>query len=285
MARPASFEEVRLSYGDVNTDRQTVDLFKPFSADAASTRLLIFVHGGAWVSESTDMYHDMGAYIAGTGRAAVALIEYRLTSKDSTNTVWHPDHLDDVYAALQLLFDRRTAAQHRYSTEDAVLVGHSAGAWMALTIALDSHANQNSFPSSTVRSIGPLDDRICKSIKTFVCAEPIVSIVDMLQEYPSYDYFVKPAFFSPSEQEAPVDSQALQKVEVAGWPLRAGRLPVVHVVASKNDTLLSRSYTTKGVEVLRRKGIEPIVDLESYAGDHGHLLLEAPFWDHILSIL
>lgn len=286
----AKFERVELQYGREDVARQKMDLFKPITSDRSPSNLLVFVHGGAWVSESTEMYYDMGAYIAGQSHTAVALIEYRLTKRDESNTIWHPDHLDDVHAALRMLFSEDTMSSHGYTTQHSALVGHSAGAWMALTVALDSHRNQASFPPLPVRTISPLDDLICSAFRVFVCAEPIISIVDMLNEYPSYDYFVKPAFFSPNSQQKAIDTAALQKVEPARWPLRSTyandtKIPTIHVIASNADTLLSQKYTQRGIEILRKKGIDPVIDLETYTGDHGQILQDPSFMQHLIDIM
>ncbi|MCO5613844.1 hypothetical protein L7F22_068122 [Adiantum nelumboides] len=172
----SSTEKKTISFGD--DERQSVDIYLPYNRTSLKSTipLLIFIHGGAWVSENVGMYSDLAQYIASKG-IAVALPEYRLTRyKDVTpenpNTIWHPNHLEDVYAGIQTIYSK--AENLGYSTEQTVLVGHSAGGYMSLALALDSTKANDGKSDYLIRDLPKIEASIVKSIKSFVC---VVSMV------------------------------------------------------------------------------------------------------------
>lgn len=293
-------------------DRQVVDLILPIGV-TAPVPLLVFIHGGAWVSESTKAYLGLARYLAEHGGIAVALPEYRLTMykpESQPNTVWHPDHLSDVFAGLQLIFRREIALQHGYTTEGAVLVGHSAGGFMTLAVALDSFARGHTLGS--VRANPSLDERIRSSIKAFVCVvsvgayvvvpaeaeaddgstqESIFSLVQLLEHYPTYSYFTTPAFYPPGAKPEPSYAE-LGTIGPESWPLHApgtyfgkASKPTIHVIHSREDSLLGTAYNQTGVDLLQAKGVDLQIDLDTCHGDHEDLLHEQTFWQRLISIV
>lgn len=161
----------QIPYG-IRAERQIIDLFTPSTEDGTAP-LLIFLHGGAWVSESNADHYDLAQYIAAHSHTVVALVEYRLTSKDDSNTIYYPSHIRDVFEALQELFVQDNAVKFRYSTKGVTLAGHSAGAWMTLAVALDSHSPSQPLLGSRehcLPAIPALSSTIRASIKAFVCS-------------------------------------------------------------------------------------------------------------------
>ncbi|WFD34243.1 hypothetical protein MCUN1_001080 [Malassezia cuniculi] len=102
----------------LNGPRQAIDLY------LASTRtpLLVFVHGGAWRTGDKSEFRAMGEYIAAHG-LSVANVTYRLTT-DDTPQVRHPDHINDVYAAIAYLVE---SADELGFLPRITLAGHSDG--------------------------------------------------------------------------------------------------------------------------------------------------------------
>lgn len=157
----------RIPYGSF--PRQYVDIYPCQMDKLAVSPLIVFIHGGGWYSGSTTDHEDLAEYISTNSKTAVALVDYRLTLKDSIeeNTIRHPDHINDVYSALELLFNQATASKHHYEPTKAILVGHSAGGWMVLSAALASEGNQSSY-SGPVPDMPPLKASIRKTIRAFV---------------------------------------------------------------------------------------------------------------------
>lgn len=94
----------------------------------------------------------MAEYIAARG-VTVVNVNYRL-STDSLPSVRHPDHINDVYAALTYLVDN---ADVLGINPRITLVGHSVGAWMVLG-ALTQHKDE----------MPELDERILSHITAAV---------------------------------------------------------------------------------------------------------------------
>lgn len=172
LQRKEASEKHTFSFG--SDERQIVDVYLPTterSSNEDTVPLLIFLHGGAWVSENVGLYEDLARYISSKG-IAVALPEYRLTrykstTKEDPNTIWHPNHIEDVYQGINIIFAKSKALG--YSTNDTVLVGHSAGGWMNLTIAFDSTKANDKSSEPLVRNLPQIDSSFVKSIKSFVC--------------------------------------------------------------------------------------------------------------------
>jgi acetyl esterase/lipase len=109
--------------------RQRYDLYQPATV-TAETPLIVFFYGGGWESGDRKDYRFVAATLADQGWL-VAVPDYRLWPDVS-----YPVFLEDAAAAVaRILADRKTsdADKHR----PVFLVGHSAGAWMAVMLGLN----------------------------------------------------------------------------------------------------------------------------------------------------
>jgi acetyl esterase/lipase len=114
-----------VSYG-ANTTQQ-MDLYLPAGRSNDSTKTIVMIHGGAWVSGDKS---DFASYIPVIQqrfpRYAIANINYRL----ATTTDNHfPTQENDMKSALDYLVQKATDYQ---VSQKFVLLGASAGAHMAL---------------------------------------------------------------------------------------------------------------------------------------------------------
>jgi acetyl esterase/lipase len=117
---------------------QQLDLFLP---DGQGWPLLIFVHGGGWTSGDkgltvggADVYGNIGRFYASRG-IGVAVINYRLLPE----VTWR-DQIDDVTDAVAWASSH--IAGYGGDHRRLFLSGHSAGAQLAVRIALDPHPLQ-----------------------------------------------------------------------------------------------------------------------------------------------
>jgi acetyl esterase/lipase len=113
--------ERAIAYGPLPL--QAVDIYAP-SDVAAAAPVVVFFHGGGWSSGRAADYGFVGAALASAGMIA-AVADYRLYP-----AVRFPDFMNDAAAAVAL-----TAA--RFPGRAIVLAGHSAGAHIAVLLALD----------------------------------------------------------------------------------------------------------------------------------------------------
>ncbi|WYZ38987.1 hypothetical protein EsH8_III_000901 [Colletotrichum jinshuiense] len=126
----------------------------PSNADNAAGYWVIYIHGGAWRDPRKTLV-DFGASIQEIIKAndipksevrGFISIDYRLsphpdfpqdpavTAPSELRCAQHPDHLRDVWSALAFL-------QREYDIRDRyVLIGHSAGATLALQLPMGSAA-------------------------------------------------------------------------------------------------------------------------------------------------
>ncbi len=114
-------------YGD--DPRQTYDVYAP--DNASGFPVIVFFYGGGWNSGSKADYTWFGMALAAMGYV-VAVPDYRLTPQ-----VVYPAFLDDGAAAIKHVTQH--AATYGGDGTRLALMGHSAGAYNAVMLALDPH--------------------------------------------------------------------------------------------------------------------------------------------------
>jgi acetyl esterase/lipase len=123
---------VNIAYG--GDAAQTMDLGLPANRTNA-TALVVVIHGGGW---STGDKNELSFMVTGLKQRgfAVANINYRLSPKTNDN---YAMQLDDINTAIQFVFGK--APGYTFSTQKLYLVGHSAGAHLALSYAYTRNTN------------------------------------------------------------------------------------------------------------------------------------------------
>lgn len=133
---------------DPNPAKHRLDLFLPDTTDTADRAranadgfpVVVFVHGGGWTEGDKDLrvgyqdvYGNIGRFFAQRGIGA-AVVNYRLLSD---STAW-PAQIEDVAQAVGFVHARIGA--YGGNPGALLLMGHSAGAQLAMRVALDSAA-------------------------------------------------------------------------------------------------------------------------------------------------
>ena len=114
-----------IAYGQLPAQR--LDVYAP--AQAHDAPIVIFIHGGGWDNGDKSDYRFVGAALAAQGWLGVT-IDYRLYP-----AVRFPAFVDD--AALAVRYVREHASQWGGDPRRMFLLGHSAGAHIAMMLALD----------------------------------------------------------------------------------------------------------------------------------------------------
>jgi acetyl esterase/lipase len=143
---PASRLATDQAYGD--QPRQRLDVYAPRRSGGAAP-VAIFFYGGSWDSGRRQDYGWVGQALAAKG--FVTLVpDYRIYPQVS-----YPGFLQDGAAAVRWAV--RHAAEFGGDPRRIVLVGHSAGAYNALMLALDTaYLKDAGVDPKVVRAVGGL---------------------------------------------------------------------------------------------------------------------------------
>ena len=110
----------------------------------------MFIHGGAFVSGSVQMYDAFCHSIAEISGVAIASVEYRLIPEHP-----FPTQLEDCLAALQWLL--KHGPELDLATDRVAIMGDSAGGSLAAATVMQTHASQLGMVSSLVLLYPVLD--------------------------------------------------------------------------------------------------------------------------------
>ncbi len=126
-----------VSYGTINGQPLRLNLYLPASPQNQRP-LVIWIHGGGWQTGSYSPLAGYAAPLVNRG-IAVAAVQYRLTGQSATfgagNVTW-PAQIHDIKGAVRFL--RSRSAQYGIDPARFAVWGQSAGAHLALTLALTS---------------------------------------------------------------------------------------------------------------------------------------------------
>ncbi|MBI3438154.1 MAG: alpha/beta hydrolase [Proteobacteria bacterium] len=112
--------------------RNRVDVYAPSGAAADATLpVIVFIYGGSWATGEKNDYQFLGQALASRG-FVVAIPNYRLVP--STH---FPGFIEDC--ALGVKWVSENIAAHGGDPNRIVLMGHSAGAYNAIMLALNAH--------------------------------------------------------------------------------------------------------------------------------------------------
>jgi acetyl esterase/lipase len=114
-----------VAYGD--GPRRKLDVYAPADAPTALP-VIVFIYGGSWATGDKDDYEFLGAALASRGFVTV-VPDYRLVPD-----VRFPNFVEDCAAAVRWVSDH--VAEYGGDGRRIVLVGHSAGGYNAVMLAL-----------------------------------------------------------------------------------------------------------------------------------------------------
>jgi len=144
---PASRRVARdLAYGPERGQR--LDLYAPARGEGPWP-VVVFLYGGAWSEGDRWDYSFVGRWLAAQGYL-VAVPDYRVLPE-----VEYPVFLDDCARAVAWI--AANAAAHRGDAGRLALMGHSAGAYNAVMVALDARYRLGGRLAAVVGLSGPYD--------------------------------------------------------------------------------------------------------------------------------
>ena len=113
---------------DADPVRHLLDLYRPLGRE--NYPVLMFIHGGAWVSGSKEDVANFGPAFASRG-IGVVTVNYRLSP-----TVTHPAHIEDIARAFAWVAEN--IADYGGDPSRIIVGGHSAGGHLASLLTFDS---------------------------------------------------------------------------------------------------------------------------------------------------
>lgn len=140
-----------IHYGD--NAKQMLDVYVP-DVTTENTPTIVFFYGGSWQWGTKDDYLFAAQGLVSLGYIVV-IPNYRLYPE-----VRYPEFLDDSAHAVAWVFGH--AQHYRMNPEHVYLMGHSAGAYNAVSLALNEHyLKKAAIKSSSIRGViglaGPYD--------------------------------------------------------------------------------------------------------------------------------
>ena len=117
-----------ISSAEYPDKKDRLDVYTP--ANASKAPVIISIHGGGLRQGDKSQQTFVGQRFAANGYVTV-VVNHRLSPG-----VMHPAHIEDVAAAVAWV--KRNIAQHGGDPEKLFVIGHSAGAYLAALLVLDS---------------------------------------------------------------------------------------------------------------------------------------------------
>jgi kynurenine formamidase len=227
--------------------RRKLDLFIPKSAEAKKWPVLIYIHGGAWVSGDKSQYSDFAESMAKRG-LALAVLNYRLASSGSP----HPAPLEDCARAIAWL--RESAEKYSLRESRISLCGHSAGAHIAATIALNpSYLEAEGLKLNVIGAV--------------IGLEGIYDIPQLVKTWPAYDrQFIRRAFAEPENWEKS-SPQSHISAGIAAWKELSAEARWI-VIHSPKDELVDPPQSANFAKALREAGAKSVEFKEDADGRH-----------------
>ena len=140
-----------VSYGAAAA--QKTDVYLPAGRSTEKTKVLILVHGGAWMSGDKSEFNDAIAMLqTQLTDYAIFNINYRLADPVGQTNLW-PAQADDMAALVNFIAGKRE--EYQCNTDKIVLIGASAGAHLALLQAYKN--NTGGRIKAVVDLFGPTD--------------------------------------------------------------------------------------------------------------------------------
>jgi acetyl esterase/lipase len=148
---PTAMEANVVKLGDnvayADGDRKKLDVYAPKNPTAAAP-VVVFIYGGAWRNGSKADYEFVGHALAAAGFVTV-IPDYRLFPE-----VRYPDFLEDNAQALAWV--AKNIGRYGGDPQRLFLAGHSAGAYNAVMLALDSSFLREYGAELTIRGVAAI---------------------------------------------------------------------------------------------------------------------------------
>jgi len=139
-------KHANIAYAD--GERKKLDIYRPEDTSGGPAPVVMFIYGGAWRAGDKFEYEFVGRALAANGFVAV-IADYRLWPEAK-----YPDFLEDNAQAMKWIEDNITG--YGGDKNRFFLAGHSAGAYNAVMLSLDSSFRQEYGITMPIRAVAGL---------------------------------------------------------------------------------------------------------------------------------
>lgn len=141
---PITNEYTTLDHKMMVKDREIpVRIFLPEGKEPKVRRVLIFFHGGGWVTGDIDSYSNTARSLANNTQHVVVLVDYRLAPENP-----FPRGVEDCYYVTKEIFKRSDLLNCK--EEDITLIGDSAGGNIAAVVSLMARDRKEFYPRKQI---------------------------------------------------------------------------------------------------------------------------------------
>ena len=123
----------------INMEGIQAEWLIPFSSSARSEKVILYLHGGGYVTGSIEDHRMMCGLLANATETKVLIPEYRLAPEHP-----FPAALDDALKVYQWLLDQG------YSSANMIIAGDSAGGGLSIATVLALKEKSGSLPAAVV---------------------------------------------------------------------------------------------------------------------------------------
>ncbi len=229
--------------------RQRLDIFRSKNSESSTLTVLVYFHGGGWISADKRIYDGICATLSRYGCLTVN-VNYRLAPAKR-----FPSQLRDAAQAVAWVHDN--AAHYGGDPAKIVLAGDSAGAQLASWYASALH-NESLLASTGIDR--RLSTRCLKGLLLFYGVYDFATVLDA--PFPFIRIYAK-SFLGAEPTEYAENSELASPIKHV-----TGRLPSVFLCAGKRDGLYRQ--TVDYADALTKCGVRCRTLLLSKAHRAGH---------------
>ncbi|KAM9988727.1 hypothetical protein ACTFIY_004762 [Dictyostelium cf. discoideum] len=178
-------EKLDIEYLNTGKDGHKLDLYYQDNDENNENRpLFVYVHGGFWVDRDKKGYSGLGHYFAQEMNVAVAIVNYRLSSKDINKPeVLYPNHNEDLVQSLIWLIENNkdeNTGKPIYSNKKIVLMGHSVGGHMITLVGLEWEKYIDQLKLDTCKK------SYKQSLIGFIGVQGLYNLKGFYEDFPNY---------------------------------------------------------------------------------------------------
>jgi acetyl esterase/lipase len=239
-----------LPYG--SDPKQTLDIFRPNPVGASNIPVLIYFHGGGWISADKKNYDGICARLSQNGHLVVN-VNYRLAPRNR-----FPAQLQDVAKAVAWV--HRNAAEYGGDHNRVIMAGDSAGAQLASWYASALH-KPGLFAQAGIN--GDIPEMRLQGLMFFYGVYDFDTVLHT--GFPFIKIYAE-SFLGAEQEQFGENSHLASPIQHV-----SGDLPPVFLCAGERDKLFPQ--TVAYANALKNKGVrcQTLLFSKSYFAHHGFL--------------